>query len=77
MPAVLYCNKVYCTGHCTVYCSDQLCGQSTNSTQEQRQLGYTGSDRANSPCLEWEFHSNPLINGLIQHTFKINFQVIP
>ena len=33
--------------------------------------------------IEWEFRSNPLINGFIQHTFKINllfvehFQVIP
>ena len=23
--------------------------------------------------IEREFHSNPLINGLIQHTFKMNF----
>ena len=28
--------------------------------------------------IEWEFPSNPLINGLFQHTFKINFLfVIP
>ena len=35
------------------------------------------------PLIEWEFHSNPLINGLIQHTFEMNllfvehFQMIP
>ena len=33
--------------------------------------------------IEWEFHSNPLINGLIQHSFKIHllfvehFYVVP
>ena len=31
--------------------------------------------------IEWEFHSNQLINGLVQHTFNLlfleNFQVIP
>ena len=49
----------------------------TQSYGRSRQCG-----RPVGALIEWEFHSNPLINGLIQHTFMNllfveNFQMIP
>ena len=52
------------------YCKPKSAYFSVQSTQlygRSRQCG-----RPVGALIEWEFHSNPLIIGLIQHTFKIN-----
>ena len=70
------CSAVYCV--VVQYCAFNYCAHNSHLYGCSRQAG-----RPVGALIEWEFHSNPLINGLIQHTFKINllfvenFQVIP
>ena len=58
-----------------VWSSQGEAGSEGEKEEEVTQL-YGRSRQCGRPVgalIEWEFHSNPLINGLIQHTFKINF----